>query len=127
MKKIMLVTGHKFFAQSLANIMKTHSDLCSELHLTYDIKQAALDAEVLKADMVIIDISAATDALFGEVISLCGNLRKAAPDCRIILLIPGSDSECRKVAINAVQDSTIDDFIYHDASLDYLFAKIQSI
>ena len=127
MKKIMFVTKHKIFAQSLANVMKTRPELCFEPYLLSDIRQAALDAEVLRADVVILDISDMTDRSREEVMELCENLRKTIPNCRLILLLPHDDGGCRQIAIDAAQNAVVDDFVYHNETMDYFFAKIEAV
>jgi len=127
MRKIMLVSEHRIFAQSLAAAMKTRSELCFEPYLLSNMGQAALDAEVLRADVVIMDISDARDKSCGYFIALCNKLREVLPACRLILLLPHDDGKCRQMAIDAAQNSMIDDFIYNNASLDYFFAKIEAV
>ena len=125
MKKIMFVTEHKIFAQSLANVMKIRPELCFEPYLLSDMHQAALDAEVLGADVVILDIT--TDKSRGEAMAICEKLRKTVPACRLILLLPSEDGQCRQMAITAAQTAVVDDFLYHNATLDYFFAKIEAV
>jgi len=125
MKKIMFVTKHKILAQSLANVMAARPELCFEPYLLSDIHQAALDAEVLRADVVILDIAA--DKNHSESLKLCNKLRKTIPECRLILLLPSDDFKCRQMAIAATQAALVDDFVYHDATLDYFFAKIEAV
>lgn len=127
MKKIGIVTTNKVLAQSLVKAAKTQPELVFSLYPLLNLEQAALDVEVLKIDVALIDVMNGDKAEKTAVIALCEKLRQTVPDCRLLLLVSQTDSAGRKMAIEAVRDSQADDFVFYDTSLDYLFAKLAAI
>jgi len=120
MKKIGFITTNRVLAQGFAAAAEHLPNWEFETHLLLDPGQAAVDAEVLLLDAAVID---AADAAPNEVTVLCQTLRQAA-DCRLLLLVPKAG---RGAAIRALENRTVDDFVFYDASLDYLFAKLAAI
>jgi len=118
MKRIGFVATNKVLAQSLADTAKNHPEWGIELVLLLNPGQAALDAEVLKIDAAMIDVGPE------EAEGFCEALRRASPGCRLLLLAPKTE---RKMAIRAVRSRAADDFVFYDASLEYLFAKLAAI
>ena len=122
MKKIGFITTNKVLAQSLADTIKNHPDWGFEPFLLLNPRQAALDAEVLKIDTAVVD---AADS--NETKRVCETLRQAVPGCRLLLLVPQDGKTGRKMAIQSIRSKAADDFVFYDASLDYLFAKLAAI
>ena len=127
MKKIGVITKNKVFAQSLATQIKSDPDLGFETHLLHNLKQALLDAEVLKIDLAIIEMITGSHADNEAVLSFCENLRQAVPGCRILLFVAQDDSANRKAAINAMKNRIVYDFVFYDESLQYLLAKLGAL
>ena len=55
---------------------------------------------------------------------LCERLRKDAPDCGLILLCPEGDEVSVAAAVQARREGMIDDFVFYDASTDFLVSKL---
>ena len=121
MKKIGFVTTNKVLAQSLASAVKSRPGLDFELFLLLNPKQAALDAEILNIETAVVDMA---DTALEESYE---TLRRAVPDCRLLLLVPQGDKDRRKAAVRAIKSKNADDFVFCDTSLDYLFAKLAAI
>jgi len=118
MKRIGFVTTNKVLAQSLAATVKSRPAWGFEPFLLLDPGQAALDAQILRLDAAVVDVADA--ALEGS----CETLRRVVPGCRLLLLVPRNG---RRYAIKAMQSKAADDFVFYDASLDYLLAKLAAI
>jgi len=127
MKKVGIITTNKMFAQSLAASIREMPDRGFEPHLLLNPKQAQLDVEVLGIDVAIIDVVEGSTTGSESTVSFCENLRKAVPDCRLLLLISQDDKEACRVAVNSTKKEVIDDFVFYDASLGYLLTKLASL
>lgn len=129
MKRIALITTNKILAQSLAAAIETMPDLQFELFLLLNPKQALLDAKVFDIEIALIDI-VLLDMVNSNTkekttpLSFCEELNASLPNCHILLLVSQDDSTNRKMAAEAKQKSIIDDFMFYDASLKYLIAKL---
>lgn len=124
MKKIGFITTNKVLAQSLAAMVKTHSRLAFEPFLLLNPPQAALDAELLRLDIAVVDIIEGASNKAQAVQSFCEHIRLAIPGCRVLLLVSPDDTLGHQIAIEATKRKTADDFVFYDTSLDYLFAKL---
>ncbi|MDL2294829.1 hypothetical protein LJC60_09430 [Ruminococcaceae bacterium OttesenSCG-928-D13] len=124
MKKIGFITTNKMLAQSLAAAVKGNPELEFEPFLLLDPQQASLDAEVLKLDVAVVDVIDGAAKETETLLSFCKRLRMTVPGCRQLLLVSQDDKIGQKMAICAMKSKTVDDFVFYDTSLEYLFAKL---
>ena len=131
MKKIALITTNKILAQSLDSAMKSMSNLDFKLFLLLNPNQALLDAEVLEIDVALIDMGlidvVGNNEKIETILSLCERLHNNIPNANLLLLVSQDDLANRKIAIEAKKKNTVDDYVFYDASLKYLFAKVQAL
>jgi len=120
MKKIGFITRNKVLAQSLSSLIKNNLDLPFEPYVLLNFEQATIDVGILKIDIAIIE-------MIEEALSLCEELRKTDPECRILLLVPQDNKELCDLAMKAVRVKSIDDYVFLDTSLDYLLAKLLTL
>ena len=131
MKKIALITTNKILAQSLDSAMKSMSNLEFELFLLLNWKQALIDAEVLEIDVALIDMGL-IDIIGNDsgeketILSFCERLQDRLPNCHLLLLVSQDDPTNRKIALEAKKKKMVDDYVFYDASLKYLLAKVQA-
>jgi len=123
-KKIGFITKNKILAQSLASLIKSNRDLPLEPYVIKNLEQAAIDVEVFKIDIAVIEMGEEATEEAGTIISLCNELRKTSPGCLILLLVPQDIKRSRDEALKAVKTKTVDDYLFLDTSLDYLLAKL---
>ena len=131
MKKVALITTNKILAQSFDSAIQCMENLDFELILLLNSRQALLDAEILEIDVALIDIGF-IDAIDnklpekGAALSFCERLHKRLPNCHLLLLFSQDDWVNRKMATQAKESKIIDDFVFYDASLKYLLAKLSA-
>lgn len=126
MKKVALITTNKILAQSLAAAIRAMPDCEFEFFIFLDPQQALIDAEIFEIDVALIDgldrdIEGKTTLL-----SLCESLHKKLADCHLLLLVSQDDAARREMAAEAKKKKIVDDFVFYDASLKYLFAKLSA-
>lgn len=122
MKKIAFITTNKILAQSLDLAIKSNSDVSFDFFLFLNPNQALLDAMIFEIDVALID---ATDSnIEKSEASFCEVLHKNLPNCHLLLLVSQDDNVSRQKASKAKKDKIIDDFVFYDASLKYLLAKL---
>lgn len=131
MKKIALITKNKILAESLDSAIKSIPNLKFELALLLNSRQALLDAEILEIDIALIDMSFIdeTDYNLSEEereLSFCEKLKKTLPDCHLLLLVSQDDKVKRKIATEAKNKKIVADYVFYDASLKYLLAKLKA-
>ncbi|MDL2224595.1 hypothetical protein LJC20_00080 [Eubacteriales bacterium OttesenSCG-928-M02] len=126
MKRIGFITTNKMLAQSLAAATKNWPQLEFEPFLLLDPGQAILDAVVLKIDIAVVDVIDGTAKETETTLSFCKKLKEAVADCRLLLLVSQDDEVGRNMAIGAIKSNLVDDFVFYDTSLAYLFAKFSA-
>lgn len=132
MKKIAFITSNKILAQSLENAIKSAPIMQFEFFSLLNYQQILLDIEILEIDVALIDM-----ALFGTedssnpdkaaLFSLIEKIHEKAPNCRLLLLVSQKDQGNRALASQAKKKQIVDDFVFYDASLKYLLAKLTSL
>lgn len=60
-------------------------------------------------------------------LSICDAIRDELPGCKQVLLSSESDADSCRAAIEAKRENRIDDFLYYDTSVNYLFSKLESL
>jgi len=60
-------------------------------------------------------------------LSLCDRIRRANPDCRLVLMCPELHEQSVAGALEAKRQGRIDDFVFCDSSVDYVTAKLLSL
>ena len=89
-----------------------------------DYDQVVADAVAYHAGVALIEMaeSGAHDA--GYCLALCARLRKEAPACRLLLLCPEQDEPSVSAVVEAARDRRIDDFLFYEASIDFIASKL---
>lgn len=128
MKKIAFISTNKLLGESLQSSIQTSIPKV-EVILLLNPKQVILDAKILEIDVALIDLTFSDNQEINNNIQclLCEEISLSLPKCHIILLVSQHDKENRKIAFKAKQDHKIDDFVFYDASIKYLVAKLSSI
>ena len=124
MKKVALITRNKILAQSLAAAVRGMNDCNFEFFILLDANQAVIDAEVLEIDVALIDAMDRGTEEKATLVSFCESLKKKLPLCHLLLLVSQDDLARREIATQAKKNGLVDDFVFYDASLKYLFAKL---
>ena len=127
MKRLGFITKNKVLAQSLITVMKNYTELEAEPFMLLDPGQAAVDAEVLRLDVAVLDVVNEIRDESGAVSPFCEGLRAAAPGCQILLFVSQDNKGACDAAVAAVRGGAADDFLFYDSTLDYLFAKVLSL
>lgn len=125
-KKIALITKNKILAQSLAAAIKAVPSSEFELFLLLNSHQALVDAEVFDIDVALIDILSSGVEETESPMAFCQALHKSLPNCHLLLLVSQDDQTSRKMATEAKERKIVDDFVFYDASLKYLLAKLSA-
>ena len=89
-----------------------------------DYPKAVSAAETNNADAILIEITESGEYDATYCLELCNRVRAKSPGCRILLLCPEQDEPSVLAAVEAVRAGRIDDFLFYDASTDYIISKL---
>ncbi len=126
MKKIALITTNKILGESLDAAIKAIPNLNFQLLLFFNKQQALLDAEVFQIDVALIDIIDSNTEKKEDPYLFCEKLHERMPNCHLLLLVSQDDKISRKMATEAKKKEIVEDFVFYDASLKYLLAKLEA-
>ena len=122
MSAIVLIMWRRAIAESLLSKLNTES----VLPLCYEPDYTQADTCVKKNNAKVALIEAAETGAHdvSKCLEICAALRKEAEGCKLILMCPDQDEEAVAQTVNAMQEGQIDDFVFYEASFDYLSSKI---
>ena len=123
MKKIGFITKNKMLAQSFIAAAAADKSVDFELFSLLNFRQAVLDTEVLAIDLAVVDGSYE----IGTALQLCGQLRARNPGIRLLFIVGQQSRWDSEIVVAAKRVGRIDDFLFYDASLGYLIAKLKSM
>ena len=76
------------------------------------------------ADTLLIEVAEKGKYVVDYCLSLCDGVRNEAPGCRLLLLCPEQDESCVWAVLGGMGAGRIDDFLFCDASTDFLVSKL---
>lgn len=77
------------------------------------------------ADAVLIEIAETGEYDASYCLALCAGLQTGS--CKLLLLCPEQDEPDVAAVVDAKQKGVIEDFVFYDASIDYLVSKLLAI
>ena len=125
MQTVLLFVGRKGIAQTLVKRLSVIPEI--KAHLEYDYTNADSAVRKHSADTVLIEASESKNEDIIYCLSVCALLHSVAPSCKLLLLCPESYPKGVAKAIDARKDGVIDDFVFYDASVDYIVSKLLSM
>lgn len=125
-KNILLVMHRKILSDALIEGLKDGERF--EFQAVQNYASALLTAEACMPGIVIMEIPESGNWKSADkCLAICDMIRKQIPGCKQVLLCSESDAEACRAAIRAKQENRIDDFLYYDTSVKYLFSKLESL
>ena len=125
-KKILLVMHRKMLSDAL--IAQTLNDTRFELIAESNYAAAVLTAESCSPEIAVVEIPESGPWKSAEkCLAICDLIRKQLPGCKQVLLCSENDTASCNAAIQAKQERKIDDFLYYDNSVNYLFSKLEAL
>jgi len=118
-----LVIWRKAIAQSLAQKLRDAPDLRLVFEPSHSHARAAVRAHGACAALVEVAESGGSHGV-SDCLELCARLREEAPQCKLLLMCPEQDNEAVARAVEAKRAGRIDDFVFYDASMDYVASKL---
>lgn len=125
MQTILLMMKRKAVAQGL--MRRLQADRALQLIFEADYKQTASAVRTHNATALLLEVAESGECDITYCLELCARLRREAPGCKILLLCPEQDKDSVEKAVQAKWEGRIDDFIFYDASIDYLASKLSSL
>ena len=122
MSAVVLIMWRRAIAESLL----TKLSPVPVLRLCYEPDYSKADICVKKnnAKVALIEAAETGEHDVSQCLAICAKLRKEAEKCKFILMCPDQDEEAVAQTVSAKQEGKIDDFVFYEASFDYLSSKL---
>ena len=62
-----------------------------------------------------------------DALDVCNDIKEASPGCKIMLMCPENDDGSVGACVDAMKKGKIEDFLFYDASPEYLTSKLESM
>ena len=125
-KKVLLVMQRKMFSDALVALANEGS--LFEMAAGRNYATAALTAEACSPDITVVEIPESGPWRSADkCLAICDVIRKQLPDCKQVILCSENDVDSLTSVIQAKQERRIDDFLFYDKSIHYLFSKLEAL
>ncbi|MDR0490013.1 MAG: hypothetical protein LBH28_02035 [Oscillospiraceae bacterium] len=124
MQTVLLLMQRKPVAQSL--MRKMHGT--AGIGMIHEIDYAKAVTCILPntVGVALVEISESGRPDVDCCLALCARLRSMAPGCKLLLMCPEHDRAAVMAIITARLDGSVDDFLFCNATIDFIEAKIMS-
>jgi len=92
-----------------------------------DYSQADICVKQNNAKVALIEAAETGIHDVAQCLKICATLRKETENCKLILMCPDQDEEAVAQTVSAKQEGRIDDFVFYEASFEYLTSKIMTM
>lgn len=98
---------------------------CPDIRLIYESNDHHASDLISCKDTKVILIEAAESGYYDTTycLTLCQQIRKRNPKCKLLMMCPEQDEESVKQVIDVKGKGLIDDFVFYDVTIDYLHLK----
>jgi DNA-binding NarL/FixJ family response regulator len=121
----MLVLGRRVLAEHLIKTIELHPNI--KAFGVYNYNHAAMEAAVRSPDIALVEIPEREGFPALDTLQVCGEIRKASPGCKIVILCPEHDKESVRTCVESKREGRIEDFLFYETSADFLAAKVASL
>lgn len=92
-----------------------------------DYRMALLTAECERPDAAVVEFPESGPWTPERCLDLCRTLRRHLPELPLLLLCPESRPDACELAVRAVKDGVVRDYVFYDASVQYLLSKLDTL
>ncbi len=118
MQTIVLVMSRTAVAEGISAMLKQEHDI--DPYHEQEYRRAAAVIQTKHAHSALIEVTEGGGHDAAYCLNLCDSIKKAAPDCKLLLMCPEQDKNGIRQAVSAKQAGRINNFVFYDASLRYL-------
>ena len=122
---VMLVLGRKVIAKLMIEHMRnvTHKEVFG----VYEFNKVKNMALAHRPVFALVEIPERYGDPALDTLDVCGDIKEASPNCNIVLLCPEQDKKSVDICIEAKITGKIEDYIFYEASLEYLTSKVKTL
>ena len=124
--RVLLVMKRKMLSDAL--IEHAARGTRFEMIAARNYSMAAVTAESCSPEISVVEIPESGMWKSAEkCLAICDSIRKQLPNCKQMILCNEDDADSYSATIHAKQENRIDDFLFYDSSVHYLFSKLEAL
>ncbi|HHU07440.1 MAG TPA: hypothetical protein GXZ59_03745 [Clostridiaceae bacterium] len=124
--KVLLIMSRKIVSDCLI----AQADTSSSFKFQAEHDYAAAVQSAIKYDPAIVIVEVPESGIYRlteRCLQIADEIKKYLPRVKRLLLCSERDAESSRAAIRAKQEKRIDDFLFYDASVKFLFSKLEAL
>lgn len=125
MQRIVLLMKQRIFADVIMKYAVTSDN--PEIYYNNNYSNATDIVKTSQAEGLIIGVEENGKYNVDYCLSLCKLIRNEDYNCKLLLICPESKNEVIEKTILAKSNKVIDDFVFYESSIKYLFAVIDAL
>ena len=122
---VLLVLCRRVIAELLIDLIQGSTQI--ETVGVYDFSRARNMAQVRQPTLALVEIPERNGEPAQEALDVCEDIKETSPGCKIMLMCPEQDGESVRRCADAKRKGEIEDYIFYDASPEYLVSKLESL
>ncbi|PIE77184.1 MAG: hypothetical protein CSA13_00770 [Clostridiales bacterium] len=122
---LLFVMTRQLLSDSLIDILARTGNYTCHSETIYS--NAPIAARCYDASVVVIEIATSDTAILQEKFSTFKKIRRAAPNCKLLVICSEDESALQSAVIDAKRSRLIDDFVFINSGVDDLIARIEAL
>ena len=124
--RVLLVMSRKMLSDALTG--QYAGDSRFELMVARNYSTATLTSESFFPEITVMEIPESGSWNSPErCFAICDTIRQKFPNCKQMILCSEDDAASYNATIRAKQENRIDDFLFYDSSVHYMFSKLEAL
>jgi len=122
---VMLVLCRRVIAKLFIEHIENNTNM--EAFGGYEFGDAKKMALVRQPTLALVEIPERHGDPALDTLNVCEEIKEASPGCKVMLMCPEQDKKSVLACVEAKRRGKIDDYIFYEASPEYLTSKLESL
>jgi len=124
-KNALLVLCRRVIAELVTEYMESNTNM--KAHCVYRYDEARLMVSILQPIVALVEVPERHGDPVLDAFDLYDFIKEECPDCKILLMVSEQDKKGVAACVEAKQKGRIEDFIFYNASVQYMTAKLEAM
>jgi hypothetical protein len=124
-KNVLLVLCRRLYAELTIEYIENNTQM--KAHGVYEYNEVHTMASILKPIVALVEVPERYGDPVQDAFNVYDEIKEECPDCQILLMCSEQDKISVAACVEAKQKGRIDDFVFYNASVQYLTAKLEAM
>ena len=122
---VMLTLHRRILTEIFTNAIEKRPRMAAIIEHEYIKLETAVKER--KPDVALLEVPERSGTPAQDTLTASDQIKTAHPSCKVMLMCPAADKKSVNECIRAKREKRIDDFLFYDASPDYLATVLESM